>query len=95
MTVRIELTAPIQAHGDEVRAIDLRAPNGGDMRACGHAYRVSVNGDVIYDAPVLSALMARLAGIPLSSVDQMVAADWRAAADTIVGFTLGTSPKPS
>lgn len=63
----IKLSKPIQAHGETVAELKLREPIAKDLRSLPIGGSTTV-GDMI---PVLSSI----AGIPPSSVDQMVPAD--------------------
>ena len=86
----IELTKPIQAHGREIKELEFREPNGGDVAACGFPFRFTVNEDgtqtVSPEAAAITALIARLADIPLSSARALTFTDWMAAMGAIFSF---------
>ncbi len=85
----VELTTPIQAHGEEVHALTLRPPLGKDIRVIGFPFAMaSVGGDTEtrFDAKVISRYVVELAGVPLSSVDQLSAADWVEVMGAVTSF---------
>jgi len=86
----LELTKPIQAHGREIKEIDFREPNGGDVAACGFPFKFTVNEDntqtISPEAAAITALIARLGNIPLSSARALSFNDWMAAMGAIFDF---------
>jgi hypothetical protein len=73
----VTLGEPIRAHGQAVSQLTLRPMTGKDIRVCGVPYRVGNNGEEgIVDARAVSMMISELAGIPMSSVDQLGAVDW-------------------
>lgn len=78
----IELRTPIQAHGEERRAIELRDLTPGDINACGYPFK----GDGTIEAAIVSALIARLGNIPPSSVNQLTMRDWNACMLRVFSF---------
>lgn len=87
--VTIPLTRPVTAHGAEIDQLTLREPNGGDVEHCG--YPLAINGaSVIPQAAAVSKLIARLSGIPPSSVKQLSMPDYNAAMGAVLGFFGGT-----
>jgi len=87
--VTISLTKPVTAHGAEIDQLTLREPNGGDVEHCG--YPLAINGaSVIPQAAAVSKLIARLSGIPPSSVKQLSMPDYNAAMGAVLGFFGGT-----
>lgn len=81
-TVRVRLTYPILAHGQEVTELALRRPTAGDMRKFGD----------LQPFAMITALIAPCASIPPSSVDQLDAADLGKVSEVIGGF-LGSGPQ--
>lgn len=76
--IKVELNYPIQAFGEEVRALEIkRRPTTKDLKAMD-----GEKGEVAKTA----ALMARLCEVPPSSIDQMDAADFARAAEVVGGF---------
>lgn len=91
MSIRIELSQPIRAHGEERMALDLREPTGGDIAACGYPFRFVAAADgadtqILPEAAAISALIARLGEVPKGSVDQLSLADWQACMTAVLGF---------
>jgi len=87
--VTIPLTKPVTAHGAEIDQLTLREPNGGDVEHCG--YPLAINGaSVIPQAAAVSKLIARLSGIPPSSVKQLSMPDYNAAMGAVLSFFGGT-----
>ena len=85
----VKLRKPIKAHGEDLAALELREPVGKDIRECGMPYKLESKGDselVVIDAGVSARYIARLAGIPLSSVDQLTAPDFNLAVGAVLGF---------
>ena len=73
----VTLSEPIRAHGQTVSQLTLRPMTGKDIRVCGVPYRVGNNGEEgIVDGQAVARMISELAGIPLSSVDQLGAVDW-------------------
>ena len=90
--VPVALLQPIKAHGRDVSELTLRPLTGKDLRICGAPYRIGRAGDEgIVDSQAVSAMISELAGIPISSVDQLSAADWFACWGAIQGFLDGSS----
>lgn len=84
--VPVTLSMPIKAHGRELSELTLRPLTGKDLRICGTPYRISRGEEGIVDSVAVSAMISELAGVPLSSVDQLVAVDWFACWGAIQGF---------
>lgn len=85
MSTELKLSTPIEAHGETLSVLNFRAPNGADLMACGVPMRTSDAGSSV-DAPIIGALIARIAGIPPSSVALMSACDWMDAMVIVTGF---------
>lgn len=83
--VTIQLTKPITAHGEEIGEITLREMTPADVIECG--YPIAFDGSVVIPqmGPV-AKLIARLGGIPPSSVRQMSMPDCNEAMGAILGF---------
>jgi hypothetical protein len=79
--VKLALSAPITAHGNQVSELSFRPMTGKDLRICGFP----VKGDSI-DAAVVHRLIATLAEVPPSSIDELSAADWTAAFNVVQDF---------
>lgn len=86
MAETLSLSKPITAHGNEVTALTLRLPTGKDISACGVPYKLAADGEMSINAPAMHRMIAQLAAVPPSSVDQMAAGDWNRAAMLVLGF---------
>jgi hypothetical protein len=86
----VTLLRPIQAHGEERRVIELREPNGADIKACGGypgAGLATDQGNLLtIRADVVGAYIARLGAIPPSSVDQLSPVDWIRCQNAVTSF---------
>ena len=79
--VPVPLSKPIKAHGRDVSELTLRPLTGKDLRICGAPFRVGMRGEEgIVDTQAVSSLICELAGVPISSVDQLAGVDWFACA---------------
>ena len=87
----LKLNKPIRAHGEDIHVLELREPTGKDVRELGFPYMVSGDGGVRMDAGGISKYISRLAGIPPSSVDEMLPADLNAISWEVVSFFLRIS----
>lgn len=83
--MRVDLTKPITAHGEEVSALELREPTGGDIVDCGYPFSIG-NGEAQPNAAVVGRLISRLAAIPPSSVAALSARDFNACLGVVLGF---------
>jgi hypothetical protein len=86
-----QLAAPIQAHGAEVDTLTLRRPTGRDVRELGFPYKLGSDESVVLATEVIAKYISRLAGIPLSSVDQMAPSDINDLGWVIAGFFLNSA----
>lgn len=84
--VTLDLSVPVQAHGETVARLSFRAPTGRDIRAAGLPYRLAADGEVLVDAAAMHRMIVALAAVPPSTVDAMAAADWQAAMAVVLGF---------
>ncbi|MGS1116871.1 phage tail assembly protein [Castellaniella sp. UC4442_H9] len=77
-----KLATPIKAYGEEVTEITLREATTADARAIGSLPYAVVgeDGAVQLALAVCAKYISRLAGIPLSAVDQIPLADFHAMA---------------
>lgn len=92
----VKLGEPIQAHGSTMHELTIRPPVGKDLRVAGYPFRIAGGGEkseMVTDAAVVSRLISDLAGIPLSSVDQMQAADWQACMSAVSIFLAPTGSR--
>jgi Phage tail assembly chaperone proteins, E, or 41 or 14 len=89
MTI-IKLEEPVEAYGEKVFEITLRAPTGKDIRKAGVPFRswsdengTTYNGA---DPQAIASLVALMGNIPPSTVDQLSAPDWLACMEGVTGF---------
>lgn len=85
MSETIHLTKPITAHGAEVSELTLKEPTTDDIIACGYPLMIA-DGAVLPQAGPVAKYIARLGGVPPSSVKQLSPADFNACMTAIVGF---------
>ena len=96
MAFTVTLAAPITAHGATLSALTLRQPTGKDLRTCGLPYKLTGAGDIAIDAQPMHRMIAELAAVPPSSIDQLSAGDWNAVAMVVLGFITGSAdPMPA
>jgi hypothetical protein len=81
------LSAPIQAHDEQVLELTLRRPTVAEVRALkALPYKIDKNEDVSLDLDVAAKYIAVCAGIPASSVNQLDLADLNNLAWAVAGF---------
>lgn len=74
-----ELIKPIEAHGEPVTILRFREPTANDLILIGNPVIFDPISDppkVTHDERRMSAMFARLAGIPPSSISLMSPRDW-------------------
>ena len=74
--MRINLTRPIQAHGEELLVLEFREPNGDDIAKHGLPFSFASDGAFTPLMKAVNGYTADLAGIPPSSVKTIAPADW-------------------
>lgn len=85
----IDLSAPIQAHGEEVRVLELRRPTVAEVRKLkALPYKIDAEDAVSLDMDVAAKYIALCAHIPPSSVDQLDISDLNKAAWVVARFFL-------
>lgn len=88
--MKFTLSTPIKAHGDELSEIELREPTTKDVRELGYPFSATpgANGDADLKLfPDIAAKhISRLAGIPMSSVDQIHPGDFLLIHTELCGF---------
>lgn len=97
--VTVSLGRPIQAHGEEVHALEFREPTGKDIRRLGLPFTVVPDLAGGEDKPevntgITARYISELAGIPTASVDQLAPKDWLTAMGAVLGF-FGATPERS
>ncbi|MFG0849609.1 phage tail assembly protein [Pseudomonas sp. FYR_2] len=85
----LPLSAPIQAHGQEVSVLELRRPTVVEVRTIkALPYKMDKDEAVTLDMDVAAKYIAVCGGIPPSSVNQLDLSDLNNAAWTVAGFFL-------
>ncbi|MDT3545613.1 phage tail assembly protein [Cronobacter sakazakii] len=84
----LQLSKPIQAHGETLHVLEFSDPTGNDVRELGFPYQMNQDESIKLQAGVVAKYVSRLAKIPLSSVDEMSPADLNAAGWLVAGFFL-------
>ena len=88
-TIVHELSAPVQAHGEELRQLELRRPTVKEARQIkALPYKIDRDESVSVDLDVAAKYIAVCAGIPPSSVEQMQLSDLNTLAWAVTGFFL-------
>lgn len=87
--VIIHLTQPVQAHGETITELRLRVPTGDDIHATGFPVMFRGDGATAVNVPAASALIARLAGVPLSTIRALAMPDITQAVAAVVSFMSG------
>ena len=81
------LSAPIQAHDEQVLELTLRRPTVAEVRAIkALPYKIDKNEEVSLDMDVAAKYIAVCAGIPAPSVNQLDLADLNNLAWAVAGF---------
>jgi hypothetical protein len=88
--MKIKFSNPIMAHGEEVLEIELREPTGKDVMELGFPYLIIVSDgedQAIEVRPkVVGKYVARLGGIPPSSLDKVCPQDFSMLMGVVLGF---------
>lgn len=88
--MRFPLSKPIKAHGEEVHELDLAEPTAKDVRELGYPFMALPGADGQADFKLYPDIgakyIARLAKVPLSSVDQLAPGDLMVLHTEICGF---------
>src|SRR4029077_8214819 len=85
----IDLSSPVQAHGEEIKQLKFRRPTGGDIMALGEGYPIVINWTTGQGTPnpkVMGEMMSPLAGVPPSPIRSLDAEDWSTCAHALMGF---------
>jgi len=86
--ITIDLTTPVQAHGETIKKLTFRRPTAGDLIALGDAYPVSfmAGGGMRPNPPVMAELMTTLAKVPMSTIRQLDSEDFSTCAFRLTLF---------
>ena len=82
----VTLSKPIEHAGDEIVEISLREMTTADITKCGYPIQILDGGASLPNAPAISALIARLGGLPPSVVGKLSARDFNACMGVVLGF---------
>lgn len=84
----IDLSSPIQAHGESVSKLDLKKPTGEQVCRLGLPYTMTPDGEVSINMKKVKGYLIELCAIPASAVEQIDPADLNKAAWDVAGFFL-------
>lgn len=83
--VKVALSKPIQAHGEQVSELSFDEPTGGDIMSCGYPLQIG-DGTATPIASVVAKYIVRLGKVPPSAVSQMSAGDFQKCVAAILPF---------
>jgi hypothetical protein len=88
--MKIPLSQPIKAHGEELHVLELAEPGTKDVRELGYPFSATpgANGeaDLKLFPEIGARYIVRLAKIPMSSVDQLTPGDFLIIHTELCGF---------
>lgn len=84
----IDLSSPIQAHGESVSKLDLKKPTGEQVCRLGLPYTMTPDGEVSINMKKVKGYLIELCAIPASAVEQIDPVDLNKAAWDVAGFFL-------
>lgn len=90
--VEIQLSAPIKAHGKEIDTLKLREPTTKDLIEVGQPFLIVIgdgseeSSGVKIQLSAVAKYIVRLAGVPMSSVEQLSKGDFSKAQAAVLGF---------
>lgn len=88
------LSSPITAHGEELTSLALRKLGPADARTIrALPYLIASDESVRIDPEAAAKYIVRMAGIPMSSIDQLDMADFNGLAWMVAGFFLKSEPE--
>ena len=86
---KLPLRKKVIANGEEVEELTFREPTGGDIERIGCPIVLSIfesQPKPVYDASVMTMMMAHLAVVPPSTIRQLDPRDWQNAAMMLFHF---------
>lgn len=89
--MKVLLTKPIKAHDEEVTVLELKEPTTKITRQLGLPYRLDERGVPYPLADVAANFIGKLAGIPMSSVDELSPVDFNNLALIVISFFLSSA----
>lgn len=84
--VVVTLSKPIKAHNDEMSSITITKPTGKDVRELGMPFVTNADGELVIKPGIVAKYIESIAGIPMSSIDQLEPADYLALCGAVSGF---------
>ncbi len=95
--VIVPLDPPLQAFGETVTELRLRAPNGTDQITIGNPVIINAFDDdpastIRFDWPLMARMIVRLSGLPMTTIAQMTPSNLSAVAWKLVPFFLPGAP---
>lgn len=91
--MKLTLTTPVMAHGEEITFIELAEPTGKDVRETGYPYQLNPDASVTLLSAVVCRYLSRLGNIPPGAVDSLSPADMNTAGWMVASFFLGSQPQ--
>ncbi|QGU14872.1 phage tail assembly protein [Leclercia sp. 119287] len=82
------LNQPVSAHGETISVLEFQEPTGKDVRELGYPYQMNQDESIKLQAHIIAKYIVKLAGVPLSTVDQMSPGDLNTAGWLVAGFFL-------
>ena len=91
----LTLSTPLAQGTQRYTELTFRTPNGGDLCAAGYPFKFSRGADGetvrLFDAPAVTQLISRTAGVPLSVAKSMSLPDWNDAMGIVADFFAPTA----
>lgn len=91
----MELSKPIQVHGENVSVLEIQEPTFDQVEKFGIPFSYSASGDMRLDTRASLSYLPELAGIPRSSAQQLALKDVFMASMLIVSFFTGSEASES
>ncbi len=86
----LKLRKPVIANGDETSELTFREPTAADIEIVGNPVNIDFLSSEIpkttFDGKAMTQMLARLAGVPPSTIRQMHTKDWNDAAWSLWNF---------
>lgn len=90
MSIRVPLSKPVMAHGEEIAAIELRQPETKDVIKIGLPTLIVPSAGGEAGVEIRQAIVARyivvLGGVPMSTVESLSLADHSALTAAVMSF---------
>ena len=86
---KLPLRKNVIANGEEVAELTFREPTGGDIERIGCPIVLSIfepQPKPLFDGPIMTGMMAQLAGVPPSTIRQLDPRDWQNGAMMLFHF---------